>query len=1857
MGNVADLQWATEEPVPPASPAVAVDGPTTPVEVPPAGCRPAAPPPQGLAQLAAHVRPGDPAVRALVAEATDLLEAGTGSGSMSGWADDAERVDEVVEALTWAVRRREVRYQETVAGGAGRSPRTPGEVLDGRVGTSLDLVLTLAAAFEQAGLRPLLWLVPEHAFLGYWREERSTEAAATTDVTALVDLVDRGRIGLVETRLLTDRGNTSADLHGPAYSAWLTGDLTGVLGVTDVHRARHEGIEPLPSRTDDVPTEDVPTDDAPEVGAADEPARSPLQRCADTLLDLTRRNPLVDLPARAGLPLTVPQTALPVLEDLLGAGATLTLLPGDRVPGLHVEPGPRPAGELPAEQLTALLAGQRAVHVALPEAEHLPRLRALAHDARTVVEETGANDLYLALGTLVWELDGRPVRSPLVLVPVVLSTAARGGGHRLTADESGTPRPNDCLRELLRRRHGLDVPGLDTPSADGTGIDLTAALHAVRAAVAERSLPWRVEPTAELAVLPLTDVRLWQDLDASGADLAEHPLVAALTGTPDEFVPGPVPATAEAVDLDELAARCPLPADATQLQAIAEGTAGHTFVLEGPPGTGKTQTIANLVTHAVAEGRRVLVVAGKRAALDGLARRLDAVGMGPITLDLHARGSRPAVVRAQVRTALAHAVDVDEQGLAADAEDLASATRTLARYAERLHAENPCGLSFSSAHEVVLAADADVPVLPVTPAFAARADADVVTAVRRALALLPEIAGLARPSAGHAWGFIDTIDLDITAVQQAAVAVDTAVRELPGGGGLAAAVRAVRSVEDLDTLVHLLTGPRVTLDVLDEVRSPRWAAATADVTGEIAALTGAVHPALETVTPDALALPLADLVARAQTAAATGWWGRRGTLADLRAQLEPVLKPGATVRTKDLPALLESLGRLQAAVHAVAARAVTIPGLQVPAGWNPFLDSGRFVLDAEVRWLRRAASAVDGSTVPAAALRRFLAGGPVADAGAARTIARLRDAVVTLLTACSSNSAQLAAWSGTDGLALRWTMTRPERGVEYVHPMSLRRWVSLLDTLEPLRLAGLTEARAQLRHGVVRADDAVRAFDRGLAEASVAERLTTTGLDAFDAGLHESVLSRFTAASRAVRSHLTSAVPAAVLAARPSGAAGDQRVAALQRELAEHRRGPGVRDLLATDLDLVTAVLPCVLATPDSVSRLLPAAPDLFDLVVFDEASRLRVTDAVGALGRARAAVVVGDGQQLRPGDGREDLLSACVRAGVPRRSLSWHYRSRDERLIAFSNTRYYDDRLATFPAPGHRPSPISLVQVDGALLRSGPEAGTNPVEARAVVAEVVRRFAAGASSLGVVTLHAAQRALVETLLREAGDERVTEALDRLDGEGLFVKQLADVQGDERDVVVLSTGAAPAAGRWSADLGPLARDGGERWLNVAVTRARQQVVVVSSFAPEQLPPDDGTALGVAHLRGYLEAAARGADALLRPTAVGARDRHRDQVAAELRERGLVVRTDVGLSDFRIDLTVARAAAPDVPLLAVLLDGPAWARRRTVGDRDGLPVEVLGELVGWPAVERVWLPAWLADRDEVLDRLVAAVDAVPVADEPAPEPEPAYDGPLADVIPLRPAPTPEPVVPEPLPEPLAEGTPPAEPVVATSTPSAEPVVAEGVTSAEPVVARSVPLGKATPSVRRATVRPVAEPLDEEQPFVPWSPRPAGEKKQLDQLADPAVAKVVRRVLAAGLKAEGPVHRDRLTRLTAGAFGLTRVAEARRDALLGLLPRTAVVDGEFVWPAGTDRETWTWFRRQTSSAQRPLEHVPPVEIGNAMAALARAAGGLTEDELGLRTLEVFGSRRRTPAQLPLLQAGLAAAVARGRLTAQPDGRFTT
>ena len=700
----------------------------------------------------------------------------------------------------------------------------------------------------------------------------------------------------------------------------------------------------------------------------------------------------------------------------------------------------------------------------------------------------------------------------------------------------------------------------------------------------------------------------------------------------------------------------------------------------------------------------------------------------------------------------------------------------------------------------------------------------------------------------------------------------------------------------------------------------------------------------------------------------------------------------------------------------------------------------------------------------------------------------------------------------------------------------------------------------------------------------------------------------------------------------------------LQRQLSAKRGGMKVRELISTFGDLITGVLPCVLVSPDSLARFFPATTGLFDIVVFDEASQVRVADAIGAMGRARSVVVVGDSKQMPPtsfaesafaddletdpvGEAVEDeesILSECVQARVARHRLSWHYRSQDESLIAFSNHHYYDGGLSSFPAPDAPDSGVLLVRVDGHFHRSDPRATlrTNPVEAEAVVAEIRRRFDAspdGPPSLGVVTFNQQQRAYVEGLLRDAGDQRLVDALDAPDG--LFVKNLENVQGDERDVILFSTAfSVNDRGVLPLNFGPLNRAGGERRLNVAVTRARRRVAVYSSFDPAQLRTEETSSVGLRHLRSYLEMAAAGPDALPHDTQRRRLpDRHREEIAEALRAKSIDVRTDVGLSEFAIDLVLGTDNGPGV---AVLLDGPGWASRRTARDRDALPREVLAGVLGWPVVERVWLPDWLKDPEAVVARLVAAT-ARPETPAVVPPSAPPVVVPAAASA----APDDEGARPEaPRSEPLAR-------IASVAT------AVRGMPEA-PVVASAGPSTSGSSSGGEA--------------FVPWTVHHLGTRDVLDRLPDYHAASLVASAITEVVTAEGPIHVDRLATLVARGFGLDRVRESRKDAILRHLPRRLRKDRAepVVWPLERDPDEWTGFRRTPDGVDRPFDHVPLREIANAMVTVARASAGISVEELHREALSVFGGRRRTSGIAGRLDAALALGVRLGRLV-ERDG----
>jgi very-short-patch-repair endonuclease len=482
---------------------------------------------------------------------------------------------------------------------------------------------------------------------------------------------------------------------------------------------------------------------------------------------------------------------------------------------------------------------------------------------------------------------------------------------------------------------------------------------------------------------------------------------------------------------------------------------------------------------------------------------------------------------------------------------------------------------------------------------------------------------------------------------------------------------------------------------------------------------------------------------------------------------------------------------------------------------------------------------------------------------------------------------------------------------------------------------------------------------------------------------------------------------------------GSSELGILQREIQKKRRQLPLRKLFAEIPGVLQRLKPCIMMSPLSVSTFLQSNEIRFDLVIFDEASQVFPWDAVGAIYRGSQLIVAGDEKQLPPtnffnradlesneedesdiGD-FESILSLCKSIGMPARGLRWHYRSRREPLIAFSNRHFYSGDLVTFPS-------VRDATSDAVRLEFVPQGRwidrVNLAEAERVTDLVIHHLRTRAeTSLGIIAFNQSQQSAIEDAIHERRRRYPeVEALFHIGlSEPLFVKNLENVQGDERDVIILSMGYGyNEAGKFLKNFGPLTKSGGERRLNVAVTRAREEVVLVASVKAADLDLSGSTSLGANLLKGYLAYAERGVDAMAREveSITGeAESNFEEEVAAGLISRGLHPVLQVGCGGFRIDMALKHPERPGEFCLGIECDGATYHSSKTARDRDRIRQNVL-ENLGWNII-RLWSTDWIRDPERQINRVLAAyARATALQPSATRNEEPAMDADLTDLTP-------------------------------------------------------------------------------------------------------------------------------------------------------------------------------------------------------------------------------------------------------------------
>ncbi|MEV7988205.1 DUF4011 domain-containing protein [Micromonospora sp. NPDC085948] len=1855
--------------------------------------------------LAAFVQPNTKAVEAVLRAAAQLLLARTGSGSLQGYQEGSERAALIAGAVYEALRQLEITYQTLPASfeNTGQKVRTTAAVLDGRLGNCLDLSVTYAACLEAAGLHPLVFIGAGHAFGGFLLEEERLGSAAVTETNLLVSMVDSGRAVPVELTRIGPGAQSATFTEAVRVGlGHFRGDGERVQGVVDVHLAHRSGIRPLPAAVDSEATPktaeatpattaslDLPpgvaaarlrqfADEGEEVPQQSDGSPARVQQWKKSLLDLSLRNPLLNLPKRGrGLDLHVPAGALALLDDLIHDGRQVQVIPQDAISHVHELAGTRRAQDLDAEILTRELRTDRRVYGAVTDARYKTAMRALQREARTMEQETGSNYLYLTIGTLVHtKTTGGEAYAPLFLLPVRIEGGSGRRPYAMVIDGTEVASPNHCLVEWLRVRHSVRIPELERPVLDEHGIDIAKTLAAINAGLLDNRLNYRIDETASLRLLQFSTFQMWRDLTDHWPRFLENPVVRHLVESSGATFDDPArPEHDVEIAVDEADLHLPIPADGSQMQAIVRAERGHSFVLEGPPGTGKSQTITNMIAQAVGAGRSVLFVAEKQAALEVVKRRLKQVGLGPFALDLHGRKQSLNAIRQQLRDAL----DQYDQGGDGTWTAVETAYRTrlapLADYPAQVHTANPVGLSLWSAYEQTLAYG-DGPVAPIPVAYL-HAPAPARVQVETTLREFPAAARSARLRAAHPWALSGCRTLDGLhgdAVTEIAGELERLRADLAAHPHLVELLRTLPAPETVSELQAgawlavrgLLPDRQTTLHAGDR----RWDEAVARLQADLAAFRQGFAGELATFRPDVFARPeLAAWHAAAQEAAKKlfGKRKRRQAVADL---LAVHLVAGATL---DVDRVEVTTGRLVAAQAQAAAlhqHVGAVGGLRL-SRWQPTDPAAQ----------ERLTEAIEATRVGRTLLTRHPRAWELFDGGCTDADAVVLDRFASRWRAwrgvLRSGAAELARWAA----GAHWVDAWQRDGATWLHELRseelfpLRRWATVLAHADVLASAGLTDYRDQLLRAEVPARLAEEVYRRGVATASLAERVRAGGLQYFDAELHDDEISQFEAAAGELRSALPTQLPSVLVRRRPFSPTDRRgRFADFAAELRRKRGGRSFRELFEQYPDAVLALTPCVLVSPASAANFLAPGSQRFDLVIFDEASQIRVAEAIGAMGRGSAVVVVGDSRQMPPssimqashspddvdeGDGPvpedlESILGEAVESGLPQRWLSWHYRSHDESLIAFSNRYYYDNKLSSLPSPGAASEAgVNWRRVDGRYDRGGSR--TNEVEARAILGDITRRLhdpATANHSVGVVTFNIQQRDLILNLLEESADPIIREHLSGAVAEPIFVKNLENVQGDERDVVLFSLAFStnPETGQLPLNFGPLSQAGGERRLNVAITRARRQVVLYSSFDPSDIDLSRTSALGTQHLRAYCEMAAAGAERLgdLATDRTERRSRIRDEVAAALRDRGHEVRTSHGLSDFTVDIAVRRPGAPRWQV-AVMLDGPDWSARPTVADRDSAPA-LLRSIMGWPEVVRFWLPAWIHDRSALLDRVGEAVTR---ADAPATA-EPETDSSAAAAPPGAIA----------LPQPRSEAdVEPPHPTATAELPQPRLAVDDEPApdvSAPPVNALAAAATAPAPTAPQVTAASDGD-TSTVSPFVPYVPTPLGDQADLDLLAtDRRVRELMRNALREIIEAEGPIEQHRLARLALARFGFLRTREDRRVAVLSLVDSRRLhahpTVSRYAWPEDADPRTYRAYRVTQASNDRAFEEVPPEEVANALVHVLQGVPSMDEERLLRAGLERLGYRRRTEKIDKLLRYGLHVAVTSGRLRVDQDGRLT-
>lgn len=1562
---------------------------------------------------AAYIVPNDNEIRRIVSEASIKLKEWTGDPSFNGYqTGDSEKVRLQVAAIYASLQKENIAYRNPPASFEkfGQNIRYPQEIIQYKTGTCLDLAFLFAACIEAVGIHALVIFTHGHAFVGYWLLEKSYTEPFISDYAAISKRLsdDIKDIDVVEATSIVNGKDISFE-----QSVYLAKNqlLTpyNFDGAVDVKCCRNYGITPILSkenRSDYVmegygireTVTDAPNTIIERAGdiefKVNEVEKTDIW--SRNLLDLTLRNPMINFRMnKSSVQLMVYNVA--TLEDQLSSQEQFKII--EKPKGITFQESDNHifnAKLLEAEFKNIIDDDfkENRLRSFLTENAIEKQLKSIYRKAKVNLDENGANSLFIAIGFLKWRNsndENRVYHAPILLLP--LSMEKKSAGSNIVIELSDEePQFNITLVEYLRQNFNIDLRHLIDLPKDDKGTDIPLLFSAIRKAIMDKS-GWDLEEIATISNFSFSKFVMWNDLQNRIEEIKSNYNIQALINGNykiDRSLEGINARSIEKTDKPhELSIGSSV--DASQLEAI-KASEESSFVLHGPPGTGKSQTITNMIIHNINKGKKVLFVAEKQAALNVVNERLTKLGLEDFTLELHSNKTKKSRFLGKIEKSTSKNYESQPFEVISKSEELFNLKNELSEFVESLHKRQKSGYSLY----------------------------DLIQ-MHEQYEVIPKYMHLNS-------NVIDSLEYeDIRKIKDVTSIIDKTVNQLKYtifGHPLKDFKINKYSISKKDKLSGIFDDIKRTIKEIDDILCNELEFENLNIVKDLFktytnmnVLDGYTYN--EPISDEMFRLyqniPL-DKAFEYASSLLSRYRNTERAILDkynekvLNLNVEAIRNEYNEInsklfKSKKLKKLFSNLGVELLQSHQLSEEEFNndiqlITDYQkyrnelqnnnenfiqsFGHGWegkNTDLD----LLSEQIKFINKVN--IHSMSEPNKNQIKSLLDIKIHKVEVYEKLNELlmlfaqSSKVIVEEYQYDENKFEKLKLMDIEDLITEW-----RKGI-----IDFKNWTLINEHFEFLNDALKTDIRERFIELEDNKYNLHQLIMKDLIEILIHEYFTyNETLDSFNSFELEQKIELLKEKEKefsAVTVENTIFNMQQNINRKRDDKKFEKEFLVLQKAVRSRGRGQSIRNIFNDTSNIIQDIFPIMLMSPLSIAQYIDPQFPKFDLVIFDEASQIPTDVAIGAISRAKNCIVVGDPKQMPPTsfftsnnidednielEDLESLLDDCLAANFPEKYLKWHYRSNHESLIHYSNLTYYNSSLFTYPSSETTSSKVFFENVNGVYRRGNYR--HNEIEAESIVNMLINHLKSNSEdSIGVITFNIQQQNLIEDLFNlKLIDYPELDYKNRNSSEPVFIKNLENVQGDERDIILFSTTFGPDEdNKMTMNFGPLNKSGGWRRLNVAITRSRKEMRVISSFNPEDIDLNRTKSEGVKGLKGFLEYAR---DALSLPLIQNSINEEKDVISRILHEKllehGINSKLHVGNSEYKIDLAILDPTSPNEYILAVLIDGDNYYKAQTSNDRNIIQPNVL-ESLGWN-VHRIWSIDWYEDKEKEINRVIAKI---------------------------------------------------------------------------------------------------------------------------------------------------------------------------------------------------------------------------------------------------------------------------------------------